>query len=74
MQTQNIPANNSIVLSEPSFTRDGYEFYGWDTNRSAVMARYLPGDTVTITDDAVTFYAVWGAPRTAKASLGTIII
>lgn len=38
--------------------RDGYEFLGWSTEKSAQSATYMSGSTYTVSE-AVTFYAVW---------------
>lgn len=44
-------------------TRDGYNFLGWSTDRSATTATYPAGSTVTLTAayPIITLYAVWEA-------------
>lgn len=44
-------------------TRDGYNFLGWSTDRSATAATYPAGSTVTLTSTypIITLYAVWQA-------------
>ena len=44
-------------------TRDGYNFLGWSTDRSATTATYPAGSTVTLTANypIITLYAVWQA-------------
>ena len=44
-------------------TRDGYNFLGWSTDRSATTATYPAGSTVTLTAayPIITLYAVWQA-------------
>ena len=44
-------------------TRDGYNFLGWSTDRSATAATYPAGSTVTLTAayPIITLYAVWQA-------------
>jgi len=40
---------------------DGYEFDSWNTKKDATGDRYLPGDTITITDDTK-LYAIYTQP------------
>lgn len=47
----------TIPSTEP--TRSGYTFLGWSTSSSATTATYDPGDTVRVTYDDLTLYAVW---------------
>lgn len=44
-------------------TRDGYNFLGWATDRSATTVTYPAGSTVTLTANypIITLYAVWQA-------------
>lgn len=47
----------TIPSTEP--TRSGYTFLGWSKSSSATSATYSPGDTVSVTYDDLTLYAVW---------------
>ncbi len=50
----------SITLHDGSaFTREGYQFVGWSTSKEAVTAEYQAGASYTVTQEDVTFYAVW---------------
>ena len=50
--------STALALSERIPTRPGYTFLGWDTDASAAMLRYKPGDLFAENAD-VTLYAVW---------------
>lgn len=56
--TQAINANETGVLTVQTPSRLGYSFRGWDTSSDAVTPVYLPGDSITLTED-ITLYAVW---------------
>lgn len=47
----------TIPSTEP--TRSGYTFLGWSKYSSASSATYTAGDTVSVTYDDLTLYAVW---------------
>ncbi len=47
----------TIPSTEP--TRSGYTFLGWSTSSTATSATYTTGDTVGVTYDDLTLYAVW---------------
>ena len=42
-----------------SYTRTGYIFLGWSTEKNATFAQYLPGNTLPVPDRDYTLYAVW---------------
>ena len=48
----------ALTLSDQIPTRPGYTFLGWDTDASAAVPRYKPGDLFAENAD-VTLYAVW---------------
>ena len=48
--TEEIPAN--------AFTREGYDFKGWNTKSDGSGKAYAEGDSITLTDD-MTLYAQW---------------
>jgi uncharacterized repeat protein (TIGR02543 family) len=47
----------TIPSTEP--TRSGYTFLGWSKSSTATSATYTAGDTVGVTYDDLTLYAVW---------------
>lgn len=49
--------NLKVTNSEP--TRSGYTFLGWSKSSTATVATYHAGDTVGVTYDDLTLYAVW---------------
>ena len=55
--------SKGVTLPENGFTRDGFEFIGWATDKNATEKQYSEGETVSgLTPDSngvVTFYAVW---------------
>lgn len=48
----------SLTLSSTKPTREGYEFLGWATSKTASNAAYQPGTSYTA-NSSVTLYAVW---------------
>lgn len=49
----------SFTVSSTEPTRSGYNFLGWSTSSTATSASYTGGDTVRVTYDDLTLYAVW---------------
>ena len=47
-----------LTLSKTKPTRDGYDFLGWSTNKSATTATYAAGGKYT-SNSGTTLYAVW---------------
>ena len=58
------PANQSVNYSQPFTlpatkpTRNGYAFMGWNIDKNAKSATYLPGQTVSFTGN-ILLYAMW---------------
>ena len=48
----------SYMISTTKPTRSGYLFLGWSESKTATMASYTSGDSITLTSDT-TLYAVW---------------
>ena len=48
----------SYTISTTRPTRSGYLFLGWSESKTATMASYTSGDSITLTSDT-TLYAVW---------------
>ena len=46
------------MLHPNSFTREGYQFVGWNTERDGSGVSYADEDEVTLSEDTV-FYAQW---------------
>lgn len=64
MTAQNFKYDTAQSLTSNSFTRDGYSFQGWSTNKTGAYI-YLDGapvNNLTATqNDTVTLYAIWKA-------------
>lgn len=56
----NISGTSVFTVSATAPTYTGHTFLGWATTDSAVVAKYVAGDTIAVTSDGVTLYAVWG--------------
>ena len=47
-------------FAENGYTKKGYAFVGWNTDKHAVRARYSPEETITWSNtEGMTLYAVW---------------
>ena len=49
--------DTTVTTLEP--TKDGYEFMGWDTNKSATKVDFKGGNKITLNPGTRTLYAVW---------------
>lgn len=49
----------SFTVSSTEPTRSGYNFLGWSKSSTATTASYHGGDSISVTYDDVTLYAVW---------------
>ena len=47
----------TVINDTPS--RTGYAFLGWATTADAKTAQYQPCDTITVSNENITLYAVW---------------
>ena len=78
----------ALTLSGTAPTREGYDFVGWATSKTATEAQYQPGYSYTVEGNA-TLYAVWqqrtysvvydanggtGAPAAQTKTHGTALI
>ncbi|MDO5435303.1 MAG: InlB B-repeat-containing protein [Clostridia bacterium] len=65
MADESFAYDEEKALTANAFTRDGYSFLGWSTDKDATAAGYADGEKVSnLTDEqdgTVTLYAVWGA-------------
>lgn len=50
---------NSIKLTKNKFTKDGYTFIGWNTNKDASVELYTDEQEVSGLSGNITLYAVW---------------
>lgn len=50
---------SEVVVESSSFTREGYEFTGWNTSADGTGTEYQPGDMYTLTDEDDILYAQW---------------
>ena len=58
MPSQTVNANTETVLNANTFTREGYNFTGWNTAADGTGDSYADGATVNLTADT-TLYAQW---------------
>lgn len=58
MAPQTVTAKTDTVLTTNTFTRDGYNFTGWNTAADGTGTSYADGATVNLTENT-TFYAQW---------------
>ena len=59
----------ALTLSNVVPTREDYNFLGWATTTSAMVAEYQPGDSFNIDEDT-TLFAVWGNFNRISGSCG----
>ena len=52
-------AEEQVTVKENGFTRDGYEFTGWNTKANGSGKDYDPGDKYTLTDGEDKLFAQW---------------
>ena len=52
-------AEEEVTVDENGFTRDGYEFTGWNTQADGKGKNYEPGDKYTLTDGEDKLFAQW---------------
>ncbi len=57
--TVQIHRGETVSLSEQEPVRENYTFSGWASSADKSEVEYLPGGEFTISDKAVTLYAVW---------------
>ncbi|MGN8688300.1 InlB B-repeat-containing protein [Atopobiaceae bacterium HCP3S3_F7] len=60
MDNQAIEPNTATALTANAFTREGYDFTGWNTKADGTGDAYDDGAEVTLAED-VTLYAQWKA-------------
>ena len=58
MDAQTVPASTDTALTANTFTRTGYTFTGWNTDKDGNGTHYDNGATVNLTED-LTLYAQW---------------
>ena len=74
--TQAFISGKEATLNANIFTREGYTFNGWSTNKNGGGTTYTDGQSVTLTADT-TLYAQWrtnssdGSGRSGGSSSGT---
>lgn len=52
--------DQNYSFAENGYTKKGYAFVGWNTDKHAVRARYSPGEMITWSNtEGMTLYAVW---------------
>ncbi|MGL6199071.1 MAG: InlB B-repeat-containing protein [Lachnospiraceae bacterium] len=72
MSNTSFEYGTSFTLRTNAFTRTGYAFLGWSTNKSATVATYTDGATVSGTEFSAdtTLYAVWQVAKYAVYNSG----
>ena len=60
----------SVKLNQSTFTREGYDFAGWNTKADGTGTGYADGDTITLSGD-LTLYAQWEEENTLFEGKGT---
>ena len=58
MAAQTVMANTETTLNANTFTREGYNFTGWNTEADGTGTSYADGATVNLTENT-TLYAQW---------------
>ena len=58
MEPQTVPAKTDTALNTNTFTREGYNFTGWNTAANGTGTPYKDKDTVNLTENT-TLYAQW---------------
>ena len=58
MAAQTVMANTETTLNANTFTREGYDFTGWNTEADGTGTSYADGATVNLTENT-TLYAQW---------------
>ncbi len=58
MEAQTVTANTETALNENTFTREGYNFKGWNTKEDGNGTPYADKATVNLTENT-TLYAQW---------------
>ncbi|MBQ2899915.1 MAG: InlB B-repeat-containing protein [Oscillospiraceae bacterium] len=72
-EAQTKTEGEALKLSTKKPVREGYEFLGWATSKTAATAQYQPGDSYT-KDANVTLYAVWKQKEVIPEDAPTIVI
>ncbi|MCR4647991.1 MAG: InlB B-repeat-containing protein, partial [Lachnospiraceae bacterium] len=64
MSSQSVKSNSSITLNANTFTRQGYEFAGWNTKANGSGTSYADGENteiIVLNTNKITLYAQWKA-------------
>jgi len=69
MAPQGVVSGTATKLNANTFTREGYTFNGWSTNKSGGGTTYTDGQSVTLTADT-TLYAQWKSNYSGSSSSG----
>ncbi|WP_294438892.1 InlB B-repeat-containing protein [uncultured Slackia sp.] len=59
MSATNGTVNKSVKVAACGFTRDGYEFMGWNTKKDGSGKSYAAGSNYTLTEGDDVLYAQW---------------
>lgn len=69
MAPQGVVSDTATKLNANTFTREGYTFSGWSTNKNGGGTTYTDGQSVTLTADT-TLYAQWKSNYSGSSSSG----
>ena len=68
MNNQIMTNNTPTALNANTYTREGYTFLGWSTNRNAQLQDYDDEELVTLTGN-LNLYAIWSARSTLHSEI-----
>ena len=69
-RTQQVLRGVNTKLDANPFTKSGYTFLGWSTDKTATKADYDDQGEYSFTDDETTLYAIWDPNRTIVGAFG----
>lgn len=67
MSDQSFTSNTPQSLTANTFTREGYQFHGWNTRTDGLGIMYTDQQPIFVSDD-MTLYAIWGDVITINES------
>ena len=69
MAPQGVVSGTATKLNANTFTREGYTFSGWSTNKNGGGTTYTDGQSVTLSEDTA-LYAQWRSNYSGSSSSG----
>lgn len=71
MYNQIVNNNVSTPLSANTYTREGYTFLGWSTDKNDQLQTYEDGESIVLTGN-LNLYAIWSARTTLYSEIATL--